>query len=421
MLAIRSVTKRLPKGWPPWIYLPAVLTAILFSGCSGGPVRGDTSGPAPSRAECRDEYRALRDDITTWGNPERVKKRLISVFQSVSPGCGIRDRLFRNALSKGSGNMSFLAGLGYALYSDEFLASTDEFDLWRVKVWKDDLRHKALSEANDALSRYRSGRLSEAKYQDIVDRLLGFAVWNLDNHWVKRGAEDVPGMHPSDILVEDLDLLSHSASTLTVYFSKYAGHEVLGNMRNFERMRASLKELFKTDAESCEIIRSLSDRGVLVLDVERPFGLQTAAVFDEDEENHAPTSAPSFLHDPDSGTIDKHVIIEVPLSRNEPFRRWPGGYSYFVKPAPGDSMSEEQGDDSVFLEAKINSGKPAKVDPASLLLNPGKKRPDRSGIVNAWLKNPRKARMVGYVETSILKEKVQNCGIDEPYPVYRYR
>lgn len=418
MLAKRSVTRRLPKGWAVWIYLSAVLTAIPFSGCSGGPVRGDTSGPAPSRAECRDEYRELRDDISTWGSPERVKRRLISVFQSVSPGCGIRDRLFRNALSKGSGNMSFLAGLGYALYSEEFLASADEFDLWRVKVWKDDLRHKMLTEADESLSRYRSGRLSIEKYQETIDRLLSFAVWNLDNHWVERGAEDVPGMHPADILVEDLDLLSHSASTLTVYFSKYAGHEVLGNMRNFERMRARLKELFKTDAESCEIIRSLSDRGVLVLDVERPFGLQTAAVFDGADENHAPTSAPSFLHDPDSGRIDKHVIIEVPLSRYEPFRRWPGGYSYFVKPVPGNRGGEEQGDDSVFLEAKINSGKPAKVDPAALLLKPGKEKPDRPGIVNAWLKNPRKARMVGYVETSILKEKVQDCGINAPYPVF---
>jgi len=390
--------------------LPVFLALLFLAGLPACSLRlsGPEEAPALSREEeCRAQMEELQARLASRETVEATRMDLVALFGEVPPDCDTADALFRAALRKGRKNGTLLSALAYAVYAGELSPRSPAGRQWQSEVWKDEIR-KAMLERTARLRRLaRRGRVPRGLYERAVRDMVEFAVWNLDRNWLRRSPAEFPTLDPAEIRVEDLELLTHSMETLRVYFSRYAGEGILGNLRNFETMRGHLERLMAEEDEEalCGFAASMAEEGIRVLDLEAPYALQTGVDKFDGRGGGASTTSPSFLRKEDSPESVEDLLIQVPTTREEPYRVWPGGVTYLLRRTPGAGRGER------IVQARVDWGEEEVSPRIRVLRLLGKVGPGKPDLLTVGLRNPEVYRMVTYIDTETFRRIEQDCGV----------
>jgi len=364
----------------------------------------------PSRdQECLDQVTELETQVQAGATIEATRLDLGRLFSSIDSDCATQDRFFGMVLQKARKSTSLIAALGYAVYGRDLLTASEEGDGWKLEVWKDEVRKKMLERADRLRRLSRRGRIPEGLYDEYLSTMLGFAAWHFDSHWRTPRPAEYRSVDPSEIRVEDLDFLSHSVSTLMLYYQRYADHDILGNLRNFEAMRTHLDRLITREDEVCPLAESLSGSGLFILPLESPLQIQTALEKTTGPQTARTTSSPSFLRAGDSDRSAANLLIRVPRNDEEPFQVWPSGVVYLLKPLPGGHKGLR------ILEARIRWPEEENISPRLRVLRLlGKAPPVRPELITVSLTNPRRFRMVAYMDGEVFRGMEEKCGVSVP-------
>lgn len=389
--------------------LALLLVVLLTAGCNLKLSSLEKNEQELKEDPCHKELEGLQAEIKQIDSAEGLEsdiRKLVSVFKSMDASCEAEDELFGYALKNGRKNLPFLAALGYALYRDRIMQAAEERQPWTSEIWKDELRKKMLFEAWRMRKRYRLGKVSAEQYRDYIRPMTDFAVWNLRTLWGRRTAAEFPNMNPSEILVEDLEYLAHSTSTMLLYYSLFADHEILGNYRNFDMMRLHQNRLLKDATERCNSLELLANSGLQVLDMRVPLSIQAGENMSSAKHLLGPSMSPAFVRDTVAGNALEGLLIEAPEPPDSPYYVWPSGYSYILKPT--DSTSEE----TVFIKALLKNDRQANLtDRERILQMLGKLEIEPFVEVRAELRNPRHYRLVGYIAENWLEEAEKICDV----------
>lgn len=359
--------------------------------------------------ECKLEFDNKKKLVRTEQSVEATSANLASVFGSIHQSCSYREELFQYALRKGKHDMALLAGVGRALYDGRIFGAINPDDEWKMEARKADLRQRMRDAAAALLERYNSEKISYEKYAAGIRPMLEFARRQLDLRWTSASGKDFTDRLPSEVPVEELELITHSPATLFVYFNYYSDNEILGNYRNFETMRTALDGFLSNPDMACEFILTLSSSELRVLDL--GFDLQIQAAV---EELAAPskqmTSSPAFIRNPSSNRGLADPFLVVPVAHNSPYRAWSGGYAYILKPEPSNIGA------SKTLAAVIDKERTARpVSPRMRVLQLlGKVKPEeeppKTETVTARFDRPNVYRVISYIPGEKLRELENSCG-----------
>lgn len=358
---------------------------------------------------CRRELESLQTKIKQIDSAEGLEadiRGLTSIFKSMDPACEAEEELFGYTLKHGRKNLHFLVAVGYALYRGSIHPVTGERQQWTLEIWKDELRKKMLFEADRMRNRYRKGEISEEGYRNYIQPMIDFAVWSLRTLWIGRSTADFPNMNPSEILVEDLEYLSHSTSTMLIYYSLFAEHEILGNYRNFDMMRQHQNRLLKDSGERCSSLQLLAESNLPVLNLRHPLSIQSGVNLRVPEHLQSPTMSPAFVRNAATGDILKNLMIQVPNPPDSPYLAWPSGFSYILKPIISTSGK------SAFIKARLKNDRQGSITERERILQLlGKIEIEPFVEITAELRNPELYRLVGYITTNWLEEAEQICDV----------
>ena len=389
-----------------------VCLAILFSGCGLKLSEHDDPEKEKKKDPCRKELESLQEDIKLIESAEGLEaniRKLVSIFNSMDGSCEAGDELFGYTLKRGRKNLPFLVAAGYALYRGHLLRVTENEQLWALEIWKDELRKSMMFEAKRMRLRNRLGKVSNERYRNYVEPMVEFATWNLGTLWRNRSVAEFPNVDPAEILVEDLEYLTHSISTMLTYYSLFSGHEILGNHRNFEMMRLHLNRLLKDPAERCTALESLAGSGLSVLHLGSPLNIQTGVNMSVPEHLQSPTARPSFVRNKVTGDALKSLLIQVPKPPDDPYRVWPAGFSYILKPIAGKYSY------STFLKARVKNDRLETMTERERVLQLlGKLEIKPFDEVRLELRNPRRYSLAGYIATNWLEEAEEACSVTMP-------
>jgi len=389
--------------------LAVILIALLMGGCNLKLSSLEDKEKELKENPCRKKLESLQTEIKQIASAEGLEsniRTLVSVFKSMDASCEAEDELFGYALKNGRKNLPFLVAVGYALYRDRIMQAAEERQPWTSEIWKDELRKKMMFEAERMRNSYWRGKVNHEEYRDYIQPMTDFAVWNLQTLWGRRNAAEFPNMNPSEILVEDLEYLTHSTSTMLIYYSLFAGHEILGNYRNFEMMRLRQNALLKDSDERCNSLELLAKSGLRVIDLRAPLSIQAGVTLSMAEHLNIPSMSPAFVRDTVTGDALEGLLIEAPKPPDSPYYVWPQGYSYILKPMT--SISEE----TVFIKALLKNDRRENLTERERILQLlGKIEIEPFVEVSAELRSPRHYRLVGYIATNLLEETEQLCDV----------
>ncbi|MBI5143239.1 MAG: hypothetical protein HZA20_13775 [Nitrospirae bacterium] len=359
--------------------------------------------------ECKLEFNNRKKQIRTEQSVDLTAANIASVFGSIHKTCSYREELFQYALRKGKYDNALLSGIGRALYEGAIFGAINPDDDWKMEARKADLRQRMLGAADALLERYKAEKIPYEKYADGIRPMIGFARLQLDSRSSSASGDYGESKLPSEIPVDELELLAHSPATMFVYFNYYSDNGILGNYRNFETMRTSLDKFLSDAEDACEFILTLSSGELRVLDL--GFGLQIqAAVEGLAAPSKQTTSSPAFIRDPSTGQALPDPFLMVPATHNAPYRTWLGGYAYILKPEPS-SIGENK-----TLAAVIDKERTAKpVSPRMRVLQLlGKVKPEeeppKTETVTAKFDKPRVYRIISYISSEKLRELENSCG-----------
>lgn len=389
--------------------LAVILIALLMGGCNLKLSSLEDKEKVLKENPCRKELESLQAGIRQIDSAEGLEsdiRKLASIFKSMNASCEAEDELFGYALKNGRKNLPFLVAVGYALYRDRIMQAAEERQPWSLEIWKDELRKKMMFEAGRLRNGYRLGKVSHEQYRGYIKPMTDFAVWNLQTQWDRRKAAEFPNMNPSEILVEDLEYLTHSTSTMIIYYSLFADHEILGNYRNFDMMRLHQNRLLKDKAERCDSLEQLAKGGLRILDLRVPLSIQAGVNMSAPPHLQSPSISPAFIRDTVTGDAIEGLLIEAPGAPNNPYHVWPSGYSYILKPIA--SISEE----TVFIKALLKNERQENLtDRERILQMLGKLEIEPFVEVRAEIRNPRHYRLVGYIAGNWLEEAEEICDV----------
>jgi len=391
-----------------------VLSLVLAFATSAHALFGFGSGETANETvltpqECRLEFDNKKKLVRAEPGVEATTANLASVFGSIHQSCSYREELFQYALRKGKHDMALLAGIGRALYDGVIFDPADQNNEWKTEARKADLRQRMRNAAAALLERYNAEKISYKQYAADIRPMLEFARRQLDSRWLSASGMNFTDRLPSEVPVDELELIMHSPATLFVYFNYYSDNEILGNYRNFETMRTALNGFLSNPDIACEFILTLSSSELRVLDL--GFDLQIQAAV---EELAAPsrqmTSSPAFIRNPSAnrGLADPFLI--VPTVHNSPYRAWSGGYAYILKPEPSNIGA------SKTLAAVIDKERTAMpVSPRMRVLQLlGKVKPEeeqpKTETVTAKFDRPDVYRVISYISSEKLRELENSCG-----------
>ena len=360
---------------------------------------------APELRPCQKELDDKQRDILNAFKEGQPTEDVLRVLQSADPSCNNLEALYLYALRLGRHDLDFLVPMAYALYRGSIFSFRDEFATWKRDVYEKDMVERLLYGVWRQERLYRQQGIPFVEYSAGVRKVTDFFAWFVANVLPDARKLADAGVDLTELEVPELRLLTHSSPTFMTYFGRYAEHEILGNMRNFDFMRARFMELLMTDKDQCEAVSSLGMSGLRILELEPHFILQATADASQAGAGSL-TSAYAFIRSPKDGEMIDRLLVVVPADRNDTYREWSRGNSYLLKP-----VRTPEGFSPV-LEAQFRERETREEDPVRKVFRLLGKINEEPKPLYARIRfvEPEVYRMVSYVETPFLRDLFEACG-----------
>lgn len=391
-----------------WMVL-LVSIVLLAGGCSVFGIdwiKADSQKTeAPELEPCQAELDDRRRNILDAFKAGKPTEEVLHVLQSADPSCDNLEELYLYALRLGRHDLDFLVAMAHALYRDSIFSFRDEFATWKHDVHEKDMVERLLYGVWRQERLYRQQRIPFVEYSGAVRKVTDFFAWFVASVLPDARQLAEAGVDLTELEVPELRLLTHSFPTFMIYFGRYADHEILGNMRNLDFMRARFMELLMTDKDECEAVSSLRMSGLRILQLDPYFILQATTDVSQ-AGGGSLTAAYAFIRNPKDGEMNDRMLVIVPADGNDAFREWSGSISYFVKP-----VRTPEGFSPV-LEARFRERETREEDPVRKVFRMLGKIQEEPEPLYARIRfvEPEVFRVVSYVETPVLKDLFEACG-----------